>query len=293
MGIAGAILDSEQVDKLVDPQVLIEDIKAALLEAYAPQRLAISRHGRWLGLMPAISRKYYVVKIVGVYPGNPARGLPLVRGVLLVIDAETGDTLLAADAAAATGWRTAAATALALRLLGVERGVRLGVIGAGVQADYHLRILKRVLEPREISISSRSPLRARRLAERHGAFFVDDRVRLLKRADVIVAATSSTSPVVEGKHVPGGVVVASVGAPRPVKEVDPALVIRAGCVLADTKQGVLDESDEIDGIVDVLELRDLLRGRRCSWREVRLYKSVGTALLDYAIGVHLLRRLGL
>jgi alanine dehydrogenase len=241
--------------------------------------------------MPSAGDGYFVVKIVGVYPGNAERGLPVVRGLLAVIDAATGEVLLLADAGAATGWRTAAATALALELLGASRrGIVLGVIGAGVQARYHLRLLTEILEPSEVLIYSRRTWRARVLAEEFGGL-VAGLDSVLRFSDIIVAATTATTPVIRGDVLREGAIVASIGAPKPVREIDPATVLRAGCVLVDTLEGVMEESDEIDMLAEMVELREALHGRQCRWKQIRLYKSVGTALLDHAIGLHLLRRL--
>ena len=144
-------------------------MERAVAELHAPPRIAFTSADRWFGVMPIAGSDYYVVKLVGVYPCNAEKGLPLVRGLLIVIDADTGDVLLAADAAAATAWRTAAATLLAATRLGARRGLRVGVIGAGVQARYHLRLIDLMLEPSDIMVYSRTPSRARLLAEYYGA----------------------------------------------------------------------------------------------------------------------------
>ncbi len=291
---AGALmrLGAGDVDSLVEPEELVEDVARILSssEAVAPLRASMSYRGAWFAAMPAAGGGFFAVKLVGVYPGNPGRGLPLVRGLLLLFDAETGEPLLEADAGAATGWRTAAATALALRLMGGDRGV-LGVVGAGVQAEYHLRVLSRVARFNGFLVYSRRPWRTAALARRYGADVVDSLPRLVRVSDTLVLATTSTRPLVDAPEALGKAV-ASVGAPRPVRELGRGLLVAARCVVADTVEGVASEAGEYEpGLFELVGLGDLAAGRRrCRWGGARLYKSVGTALLDLAIALHLYRR---
>ncbi|WP_219336909.1 ornithine cyclodeaminase family protein [Pyrodictium delaneyi] len=287
-------LSNKEVDQLVDPAELVEDVERVLRSTgvVAPARLGLEHRGSWLGVMPSAGQGFYAVKVVGVYPGNPGRGLPLVRGRLFLVDAETGELLLEADAEAATGWRTAAATAVALRLLGGTGGV-LGVLGAGVQASYHLRLLTRLYRYEHVMVYSPTRNRAEKLAAQYGGE-VAEPGRLLREADTVIAATTSREPVVLGRLLRSGAVVASVGAPRPVRELDQDTLARAQCVLVDTRKGVLSESDDVgEKLVEVVELGEALRGvKNCMPGEIRVYKSVGTAILDLAIALHLYRRLG-
>ena len=287
-------LDSPaEVDRVVNPLELVEEIKFILSssDAYAPKRLGLEHSGSWLGVMPAAGLDYYVVKIVGVFPENPRHGLPLVRGRLLLFSARSGELLLDADAAAPTAWRTAAATALALRLLGLRRGNILGVIGAGVQADYHVRLLSPLYGFADIMVYDIDYSRAEKLASRHGGRAVRALDRVLEEADVIVAATTSRTPVVRGRLLRRGTFVASIGAPRPVRELDYDVIDRAGCILVDTREGVLAETDDVKGARELVEMGEVLRGEKtCSPRDIRVYKSVGTALFDLAVAIHLYRR---
>ncbi len=284
-------LDAEKIDKLVDPAKLVDDIARVLTGgAEAPLRASLEHRGSWLGAMPAGGLGYFAVKIVGVYPANPIRNLPLVRGVLLLFDAETGDLLLEADAAPATGWRTAAASALALRLMGFRGGGTLGIIGAGVQGEYHARVLDTVYGFDEFLVYSKTWAKAEEMAKRHGGRAVELE-ELLRRSDVVVAATSSREPVVRGELLQEGTMVVSVGAPKPVRELDAETVKRAGCILVDTREGVLVETEDVEGAEELVELAEALKGRECRFGELRVYKSVGTALFDLAIALHLYERL--
>ncbi len=292
-GASLRLLTWREVDELVDPVELVEDIRRALVSVSAPRRSTVTHGGSWFAAMPAAGRGFFSAKLVGVYPDNPARGLPLVRGLLLLFRSSDGELLLAVDAAAATAWRTAAASALALQLLGARRGHVLGVVGSGVQAEYHIRVLGEVYAPSEVLVYSRRWARARRLAQLYGGRVVDAR-DVARNADVAVLATSATTPPLPGALVREGALVVSVGAPKPVRELDYALLLRARCVLADTMEGVVSEAGDVDAdAVEIVDLRGLVRGEaRCLHGDVGVYKSVGTAVFDHAIALHLARRLG-
>ena len=170
----------------------------------------------------------------------------------------------------------------------------LGVIGAGVQARYHLEVLTRLYDYTRILVYSRGRARAEDLARRYnGSFASLDEV--LRESDVIVAATTATEPVVHGSILGDNVVVASVGAPKPVRELDRETLSRASCILIDTPM-VLEESGDVTPETapshKLAELRGLLKGEeKCPGGGVRIYKSVGRPLFDLAAAILLHDRL--
>ena len=284
-------LTDEDVNSLVQVGRLVEFIEKVLLaDTIVPLRTHLTYNEAWFGVMPAAGLGFISTKLVGVYPRNPERGEPLVRGVLALFDADSGAPLLLADAAAATAWRTAAATMLALRIMEAPGGSVMGVIGAGVQAKYHILAAQRLLEPSQVLIYSRTKSRAEQRAMSVGGEVVDLE-QLLKESEIIIAATNSTRPVVKGSLLREGAVVASVGAPKPVRELDEVVKERAGCLLADTREGVLAESDDAAGFDEIVELREALKGVKCKWKDIRVYKSVGTAFFDHAIALYLWNRI--
>lgn len=82
--------------------------------------------------MPALGGGHALLKWVTSFPGNPARGLPTVTGLVLLSDAEDGRLLAVLDAAAVTALRTAAAAVLAADTLGRPDASSHAVIGCGV-----------------------------------------------------------------------------------------------------------------------------------------------------------------
>ncbi len=283
------VIGREEVDSIIDPQGLVEDIRSTYLSQYiAFERVSSTVGGVWLGVMRGFHEKLgFLVKIVGIFP----QAYPRVKGVVVVMDSASGDVKAIIDGYSLTGWRTACASALAQIMLGGYDIDTLGIIGAGTQAIYHLKVFTRIFRIGRILLTARSPERARDLERGFGAELVSIN-DLNRKATTIIAATNSTEPVVKGDLLTPGSIVISIGAPKPVRELDEKTIERAGCALVDTRQGVLEESDDVKGI-ELIEIGEALRGKSCVFRDIKLYKSVGTSILDIAGAIHVLKMLGL
>src|SRR5213082_4316679 len=85
--------------------------------------------------MPARGDGFALLKWVTSFPGNPARGLPTVTGLVLLSDASNGTLVAVLDAAAVTAVRTGAAAVLAAEALGRADAGAAAVIGAGVNGE--------------------------------------------------------------------------------------------------------------------------------------------------------------
>ncbi len=103
-----------------------------------------------LGLMPVYRRgaggdggpgAAFGLKAICVFPGNAARGMDAHQGFVVLFDGETGEPRALLNASAITAIRTAAASAVATRLLAREDARDLAIVGAGVQARAHLEAL--------------------------------------------------------------------------------------------------------------------------------------------------------
>ena len=90
--------------------------------------------------MPALGGGHALLKWVTSFPGNPARGLPTVTGLVLLSNAETGALEAVLDAAAVTALRTAAAGVVAIDALAGETS-SVAVVGCGVNGAETARML--------------------------------------------------------------------------------------------------------------------------------------------------------
>ena len=244
-------------------------------------------------------RHYVALKFNGNFPGNPQRtGLPTIQGAILLCDGRDGSLLAILDSQEITLRRTAAASALAARLLARADSSVLAVCGCGAQGRAHVEALAQVFTLRDVLLWDLEFERAAALAaELGGARHAAHPVRHLRdataAADIIATCTTARTPFLGPDHVRPGAFVAAVGADSPVKnEIEPALLARA-TVIAD----VLAQCESMGdlrhaiaaGLMDAAdvhaELADLVAGRkpgRTSRDQIIVFDSTGTAIEDVA-----------
>ena len=136
--------------------------------------------------MPALGGGHALLKWVTSFPGNPARGLPTVSGVVLVSNAETGELEGMLEAGAVTALRTGAAAVLAAETLGRADAAGASVIGAGVNGRAAARTF--LARGRAVSIWDVDRARAEAAASELGCEVAHSREEALG-ADLVVTVT--------------------------------------------------------------------------------------------------------
>ena len=84
------------------------------------------------------------IKWVSGYPGNQAKGLPYITGLLILNDEVTGLPYCVMDCTWITAYRTGAATALAAKYLARPHSETAGILACGVQGRTNLEALAAV-----------------------------------------------------------------------------------------------------------------------------------------------------
>ena len=184
----------------------------------------------------------FAIKVSPGFFDNPKLGLPSVNGLMVLLSARTGlvDALLL-DNGYLTDVRTAAAGAVAAKLLARPGASVAAVLGAGVQAGLQLEALALVRPIREARLWARDAEKAaeaaRRLTERLG-FPVSaeaDPAAAVRGADVVVTTTPSSTPLLEAGWLQPGQHVTAMGSDAEQKnELDPAIVAGADLYVADS-----------------------------------------------------------
>ena len=277
----------------VDPRDLFDAVQSALAmvstgEAVAPVRSHVRMaDGVDAYMISGALPKFdlFTAKVINVIPANPARGLERLQGALAAFELSTGRPLATLDARAATEVRTAACSAVSMRLLARADADVLTVFGAGPQAKAHVRALTAEWEFREVRRVGRD----------------DDAARCLDGAGVVVTATNSKEPLFKASDVAAGAHVIAIGTGSPdATELEPALLARAS-VFVDHKPTCVAEAGELVQALaqhlidkdDVHEIGEVILGRvqgRRSDADVTVYKSVGNGTQDAALAALLLGR---
>ena len=250
-------------------------------------------------LMPAWDADgFYGVKIVNIYPGNAARGLPGLHSSYILHDGRTGVPLALLDGNEITSRRTAAASALAASFLARPDASRMLVVGAGRVGSLVAPAMAAVRALQRVEVWNRDPAAAVRCAEAlvaQGlpARAVTDLPAAVRRADIVSCATLSTAPLIRAEWLAPGSHLDLIGSFTPdMVEAEPACFAGAG-VWIDTDEAPTKAGDLIDAMAAgtlsrsaiVGNLTALCRGScpgRTDAAQRTVFKSVGTALEDLA-----------
>jgi ornithine cyclodeaminase/alanine dehydrogenase-like protein (mu-crystallin family) len=294
------IVNEHEVERLLTMRECIGVMEEALSslargEMHQPLRMPVRAPGAQglLGLMPAYRGgqvPVYGLKEVCVYPGNPSRGLDTHLGAVLLHSGETGELLAVMNASAITAIRTAAASAVATKLLAREEATTLAIIGAGVQAKSHLEAIPLVRNIADVRVYSRTREKAEKLGGRVAAS-VEEAVR---DADIIVTVTSSKDPVLRREWIAPGTHINAVGSSIPTARELDAATMGAATLFVDRRESTTNESGDYlfalrEGAIradhSLTEIGDVLIGAargRTSRDEITLFKSLGLAIEDLA-----------
>src|SRR5690242_3638369 len=135
MGIP--VFSREHVEAAVSPERALDAVRDAFV-AYAkgewtmqPKVYVPAYPAGDFRAMPALGAGHALLKWITSFPGNPARGLPTVSGLVLLSDASNGRLVAALEAASVTSLRTGAAAVLAAETLGRADAATAAVVGAG------------------------------------------------------------------------------------------------------------------------------------------------------------------
>jgi alanine dehydrogenase len=249
--------------------------------------------------MPARGGGYAVLKWVTSFPGNPARGLPTVAGVVLLSDATTGELRALLDAGAVTALRTGAAAVLAAEELAGNGSGPAAVIGAGVNGRAVARTF--VARGRPVVLWDARAGQAETLAAEIG----EPASAARSREDALAAdVVASVTPGAEILFTPGslraGQHVSLMGADGPGKaEIDVEELLRARVVCDEWEQashnGDIGRAVEAGSMrrEDVVELGHVLLGEeegRRSDDEITVFDSTGLAVQDLAVAIAVYER---
>jgi alanine dehydrogenase len=306
------VLSRPEVEQLLDLDELVEAVGSAMADLSAgrasmPERTAadVAERSGFLAVMPAYvpAARALTTKIVSLFPLNDGVEIPTHQALIAVFDAEDGRPVALLDGTHITAARTAAGSALSVRLLARDDASTLAILGTGVQARAHARALVRVRALAEVRLAGRDPARAAAVA----AELADELDRpvvacstyaeALAGAEIVCACTHPVEPVVRREWLAPGVHVASVGFNPDGREVDDATVAEALVVvesrasaLAPAPAGSADLTEPIArGVIGPAhvhaEIGELVAGRRpgrTDPAQITLYKSVGVAVQDAA-----------
>ena len=314
------ILNESDVARCLDLASLIPLMRTTLgrfSRGECPQPVRTSMRIRpangFYGVMPAHvpgpdgSPGTFGLKSVSFFPGNEALGRPTHLATILLLDPRDGDLLAILDGRLITELRTAAVSAVSVALLARDGPSTLAILGSGVQARSHLEAIAQVRPLAHVRVWSRnhdhalSFVRDMHAKVRCAVSAVPTPADAMKKADIVVTATSAAEPVVTAGMIEPGMHLCVVGSSSPrMRELDGAAVARcrvwvdsrdasaveAGDLLLAMKERAIGPDHIIGELGDVV---NGLSGRRAE-TDITMFKSLGIGVEDIASAALVLER---
>ena len=301
-----AIISEETVRKIVTRQLAFDAVRAAF-EAVADDRSRVFdvvigtglHNGEAFAIKSGIDGENELVgfKCGTYWAGNFDKGLPAHGSTVLLLDPETGFPQVLVNASYLTGYRTAAADAIAVSSLARSDSTVLGVIGAGNQAEQEIRAVAEVRALSLIKISTRSEVRANWIADRLGDVDIDIRFTsaedAVRGSDIVITVTPSESPIVRDEWIGEGTHISAMGADDKGKhELDTAILKRASLFADYPQQSVIigefqhGYDDGLISVNDICALGLVTLGKspgRISDTQITVFDSSGISIQDMMV----------
>jgi ornithine cyclodeaminase len=240
------------------------------------------------------------VKVVSLFPHNPARGLAFIQAAVIAFEADTGRAIALLEGSTLTAIRTGAGSGAAIDILSRPDSRVVAVFGAGAQGRTQLEAACTARQIQKARIYDSNPDRAKAFAEEmagQGRIPRDLKPaaspqEAVTDADIICTATTSTTPVFDDHDLKPGVHISAIGSYTPEMQEVPAETIQRAKIIVDSRSAVLAESGDLlkpieSGLISpehiFAELGELVLGRkpgRESVEEITYFKSVGIAVQD-------------
>ncbi len=226
--------------------------------------------------------------------------LPVIQGIVLIIDADTGEILSIMDGEYLTALRTGAASGLATRYFARKDANTLALFGSGAQGRTQMEAVACERDIKKVLVFDKNKNNADRFIREMREKFQIEMVytsdtSIINEADIICTATNSTEPLFKKEVLKKGVHINAIGSFQPhMQELDPH-ILRDAKVYVDQIESCISESGDFikpmaEGIIqksNILgEIGDFCLNKiagRESEDEITVFKSVGIAIQDYTV----------
>jgi len=297
------IINQEEIKSKIKLHQFIDTVEQAMLinesgKFHMPKRMNVDFGKDSLLLMPCVTETSFGTKLVSLFPSNPNHNLPVLYGLVVLNDRNTGEPLALMNGALITGLRTSAIGSLSIKYMTDENVSKLGMIGAGAQGYYQTLMACTVRKFTDVYLSDVNQQKLDELIIKLQAELPNITIHkskspdeVLKAADVIITATNTKIPLFEnneaifaGKHF------VAIGSYKPeMREYPQAIFKNLDYMFIDTDHAFHETGDLITPIHEgwitkeqVITLGKILTGKIRLPKNTNptLFKSVGMALFD-------------
>jgi len=277
-------------------------------EGFVPARYVTALPGDGLIMLfkPAFvqKEKKAAIKILTQRQTGRFEGIPSIMGIVLVIDADTGEILSIMDGEYLTALRTGAASGIATRYFARKDAETLALFGCGAQGKTQMEAVACERNLKKVWIFEKDKSLAEKfIDDMHETMNVEmeytETLQVLNRVDIICTVTNATRPLFRKEDIKKGVHINALGSFQPqMQELDPYIVKEArvwvdqvepclkesGDLIIPIREGIILEN-HIEGEIGDYILKKT-EGRR-SEDEITIFKSVGVAIQDFVVATQI------
>jgi ornithine cyclodeaminase len=260
-----------------------------------------------LGIMPGAMQEpaCFGTKLISLYPNNPAKGYSSHLGLMVLFERDHGTPMAIMDAGLLTAIRTAAASAVASRILARADASVLAIIGTGEQAQHHIEAICAVRPIAKVRIAGRTAERGKVFADKMAEKYPQLDIQAAQNirdavldADIVCTVTSARDTVLCGDWIRQGTHVNAVGASVPsLREIDENLLVKSGLFVDYRPSALAQARDIIEALANGVITKDHILGEigevlngsvtgRKDAEQVTLYRSMGIAAQDLVCAYH-------
>jgi len=302
------LLSRKDVESVLTMKDTIEAVEKAFREhalgtVNLPLRptIRVEKHKGSVLFMPAYIGEMGALgmKVVSIYPDNPSKyNMPTLLAVVSLNDPKTGIPLAIMDGAFLTAMRTGAASGVATKYLARKDAKQVGIIGTGVQGKTQIAAVCEVRSIQKVKAYDIAADRCKSFCEgiaeelKVQAVPVGSSEKAVRESEIVITASTSKTPVVNGNWLEEGTHINGIGSHSPdTRELDETVIKRAK-VIVDSREAALKEAGDLmipisQGIITpdhiFAELGEVIIGRkkgRENEDEITLFKSQGLAIQD-------------
>jgi ornithine cyclodeaminase len=290
--------------------ITLDEIMDTIEEAYKiytrnnfnmPDRIHVDNGNLTSLYMPCFTDEAFGTKILTIAPNNAKINKPILDGVMVVNDVQTGEIVCMMDGKTLTSVRTGAVGGVGVKHTTSKDVQSIGLIGTGAQGFYQILYACKARTIKNIYLYNRTKDKAINLKielekelKNINIYVVDSSRELVENSEVIITATTSSQPVIDNdKELLKGKHIIAIGSYTPdMKELPNALFEVVDKVIVDTDfakeesgdlclpiKNNLIKSEDIENMGNFLENNTNFNMKG----KTTLYKSVGMGLFDIVV----------
>jgi len=306
-------LGADMLQQVASP----DEIMDAIEQAYAietsgafemPTRIHIDHKNTTLLYMPCFLENIFGTKMLTLFPENPAKGKPVINGLVILNDVDSGEPVAILDGAKLTALRTGAVGGVAVRHTTPKNADSVGLIGTGVQGYHQLLFAASARKLKQITVFDLDCNKLKQFCEMAGNSLPGIKIsaaatveELLAESEIVITATPAEIPVLpDNEQLLQNKCYIGIGSYKPeMREFPRALYNLVDKVIIDTEHGLKESGDLITPLnegwierANIIECGKFLtnKGNYGEEAKTRLFKSVGMALFDIVVGELIYRK---